>query len=77
MKVYRWPMYAMFDKDEVLCQWTIKHTSWEVIDKAEQHFGLKWQELEERYGYRIEKVVVLRTTDFEELLAEKGANHDC
>ena len=65
-------MWAMFDRDRMMVSWTAKPTRHEVIDKVEQIYGMKWRQLYKQHGYRIEKVVVLRAADFEELLAVQG-----
>ena len=70
MKINR--MWAMFDTAGGLFKWSIMPLRVDVIEKVEKNYGLKWAQLYKPYGFRIEKVVVLRAEDFEELLAEKG-----
>ncbi len=69
MKINR--MWAVFNANDVLYSWTVRDTRREVINKIESDWGIKWPHLY-RNGYRIEKVVVLRAAEFEELLAKQG-----
>jgi len=55
-----------------LFQWAVRPTRREVMDEVEDNYGMKWQHLYKQYGYRIEKVVVLRADEFEELLRRAG-----
>lgn len=70
MKINR--MWAMFYKDGVLYRPSIAPTRMDVVDGAKIHYGEEWPALAKRYGYTIEKVVVLRAEDFEELLRRAG-----
>ncbi|MCB7128179.1 MAG: hypothetical protein J3T61_01410 [Candidatus Brocadiales bacterium] len=70
MKVNK--MWAMFSRDHVMVSWSANPTRCEVMDKVEQSYGMKWRDLYNKHGYRIEKVVVLRAEEFEELLAKQG-----
>ncbi len=70
MKINR--MWALYHDDGVLASRLIAHTEMALVDKVEQRFGMKWPELAEHYGYTIEKVVVLRAEEFEELLGKRG-----
>lgn len=66
-------MWAMFNEDGTLyaliC--TVKHTRKQVITLVQNHFGAKWQYLYRHFGYRIEKVVVLRESEFDQFPKEK------
>lgn len=63
MKINR--MWAVVDEKGKLRFWMVMPTRRGAIEEAEKRFALQHSEIKERYGYRIEKVVVLRADDFE------------
>ena len=70
MKVNR--MWAMFGKRRTLFPFTLDLTRKEVIRNTVRDYGAEWRTIRKRYGYTIEKVVVLRAEEFEELLRRAG-----
>lgn len=57
-------MLAMFYENGTLLRRFIGRTKPGLIDEIQKHFGLTWPDLVEQYGYRIEKIVVLRADEW-------------
>lgn len=67
-------LWAMYDSGGTLVPWAVRPTRQKVISLVQNHYGTPWRYLRRRFGYRLDKVVVLRAAEYEQLLEE--VNHE-